>query len=100
SILRLEDRELSIILCPSKLRPQRTMSWSMIPVPSESLYATLICMLNSANDGFYRFHLFPRIDKVKPITFTEKYPWLLQGERVNSLEELGKVAQRVPEGGT
>jgi DNA invertase Pin-like site-specific DNA recombinase len=93
NILQLNDLTLSVILCRSILRPRRAPAWSLFPVPAESRYMTLICRLNSANDGFHSFYLFPRMNKAKPIRFTEEYPWLSEGERLNSLEELLQVAQ-------
>jgi DNA invertase Pin-like site-specific DNA recombinase len=92
-ILRLDNREISILLCRSEHRPQRAMSWSLVPVRLESQYATLLCRLNSTNDGFHSFHLFRQIDKKKAIKFTENYPWLRGGRQVKSLEELCKIAR-------
>jgi DNA invertase Pin-like site-specific DNA recombinase len=94
-ILRLDGRELSILLCPSVHRDGRARSWHLIPVPSESQYMTLVCKLNSTNDGFHSFLLFPKIDRVRVTNFTEQYPWLLHGKPVGSLEDLCDVAGRL-----
>ena len=94
-LMRLDGHDLSILLCPSVCRPGRALSWSLIPVSWESRYLTLVCRLNSANDAFHSFHLFRNICKVKQIKFTERYRWLLQGERVNSLEQLARLVDRL-----
>ena len=94
-ILKLDGRVISLLICPRVHRPGRAASWSLIPVPAERQYMTLVCRLNSANDGFQGFHLFRSMEKSKPTTFTGQCPWLSRAERVNGLEALGKIAARV-----
>jgi DNA invertase Pin-like site-specific DNA recombinase len=94
-IVKLNGQPLSVLLCPSVHRPNRGTSWSLIPVPSESPFVTLVCRLNSTNDGFHSFHLFRQIDKDKPLKFTEQHQWFLRSERVHSLEEICKVLDRL-----
>lgn len=91
-ILRLQGREISILLCPCVHRSGRTRCWSLIPVPCESRFLTLVCRLNATNDGFHGFHLFRKLDKDRAIKFTERYPWLSRSARVESLEQLNTVA--------
>jgi DNA invertase Pin-like site-specific DNA recombinase len=94
-ILKLNGLTISVLLCRNVRRLRRVNSWSLIPVSSESEYMTLVCRLNSQNDGFHSFHLFRAIDKTNEIRFTAVYPWLSRGEPVRSLEELYKVAERL-----
>jgi hypothetical protein len=88
SLLKLGDCVVSVLLCPTLLRPNRSMCWSLNPVSSESQYITLLCRLNSANDGLYSLHLFPGINKSGPGSFTERNPWLLRGQRLDGLDDL------------
>src|ERR1700738_5167206 len=87
SILRLGDCVVSLLLCPAYRRPDRQMHWTLNPVPSESKYVTLLCRLNPGNNSVHSFHLFSGSDKLCRCCFTARYLWLLQGERLDRLED-------------
>ena len=91
-LLLLDGQIISVVLCRSRQRPGREMSWYFIPAPQESRYMTLVCNLNQTNNSFHSFHLFSSIRAAKPIRFTGEHPWLRGSLRVNRLAELPTIA--------
>lgn len=87
-ILQFGDLAVSVILCPTSYRAKEKPFWCLNPVPAESGFITLLCTLNSANDGFHSFYLFPRIDKSKTCRLREECGWLSRGERLEDLTQL------------
>jgi hypothetical protein len=96
SILRLDNGlSVSVIICRSRRLATGERAWKLYPTPSEKNYITLVCRLNSRNDGFLDFHLFPRIDRGSFFSFTSRSSWLRQmGLRV-SLEAFYDKAKKL-----
>ena len=95
-ILRLDNQlRVSIVICPTARTSTGKLRWVMIPIPAERVYATLLCRLNSKNDRFHSFYMFPRVDLLTYHRFKENDPWLASGKRLKDLSEFYEVAKRL-----
>ncbi len=95
-ILRLDNQlRVSIVICPTARTSTGKLRWVLIPIPAEREYATLLCRLNSKNDRFHSFYMFPRVDLLTYHRFKENDPWLASGKRLKDLSEFYEVAKRL-----
>jgi hypothetical protein len=96
-LLEVGGEPVSILLCRSLKTRANTPYWSLDPAPGESEYMTLLCRLNSSNDGFIDFRLLPRLGRKSDGMFTDQHTLMKIGEPVHGLEALCEVAKRVRE---
>ena len=64
------------------------------PVRPEREYVTLLCRLNSDNDGFHSFYVFQRIGRSKQCRLKEDDEWLATGKRLLELPQFYAEAKR------
>jgi DNA invertase Pin-like site-specific DNA recombinase len=94
SILRLDNGlSVSVVLCRSLRLPKREIAWKIYPTRAERDYMTLLCRLNSRNDGFLDFHLFPFIEKRSWYLFTSDDLWFKKGKLLGDLANLCREAK-------
>lgn len=95
-ILRLgNDRRVSVIVCRARRSEGKGRRWVLSPIPEESGHITLLALLNSTNDGFHSFVLFPRIDKVREYRFADDDSWLDKGTRLGEISDFYQAAKRL-----
>ncbi len=86
SILRLDNGlSVSVVICRSRRLPTGELAWRLYPTRSERDYITLLCRLNSKNDGFRDFHILARLDKRSCFSFTSRSSWLRKTTRLADL---------------
>jgi len=94
-LLDVAGEPVSILLCRSVKPQAKTPYWSLDPAPGESEYMTLLCRLNSSNDGFIDFRLLPKLGRKSDGMFTDQHTLMKIGEPVHGLEALCEVAKHV-----
>ena len=95
-IMRLDnDLRVSVIVCRTRLTKARMRKWVLNPIAEERDHITLLALLNSANDGFHSFVLFPRIDKVTEYRFAGDDSWLSKGIRLGEISDFYEAAKRL-----
>jgi DNA invertase Pin-like site-specific DNA recombinase len=96
AILLIDDRfKVSVIMCPTFQSEERKIRWTLEPVPAECEYVTLLCRLNSGNDGFHSFYLFRHLDRPKQCRLKEHDIWLTTGKSLLELSEFYAEAKRI-----
>ena len=84
---------ISCLICPSLRRPKGMMQWRVIPIEAEREYVTLVCLLNSRNDRFQGFHVFPNMELQGYHQFRENDSWLSKGTQLKHLSEFCEVVK-------
>jgi DNA invertase Pin-like site-specific DNA recombinase len=79
--------KVSVIICATCRTGSGKIRWTLEPVPAEREYVTLLCRLNSANNGFHSFYIFPRVDRARQCRLKEDDGWLNRGKRLLALSE-------------
>jgi hypothetical protein len=69
------------------------MQWRVIPIEAEREYVTLVCLLNSGNDRFQGFHVFPNMELQGYHQFRENDSWLSKGTQLKHLSEFCGVVK-------
>ena len=100
AILWIDDRfKVSVIMSPTFRSEKRKIRWTLEPVPAEGENVTLLCRLNSDNDGFHSFYVFHRVDRPKPCRLREDDKWLATGKRLLELSQFYAEVKRTSESG-
>ncbi len=87
-ILRVDKvLRVSVALCPSYRLKTGKLRWALLKAPSENGYVTLLCQMNSKNDGLESFYLFPKMNRLRHRTFKVTDGWLRTGRRLDGLSE-------------
>jgi DNA invertase Pin-like site-specific DNA recombinase len=86
--------KVSLIICPTCRTGSGKIRWTLEPVPAEREYVTLLCRLNSGNNGFHSFYIFPRVDRARQCRLKEDDRWLTTGSRLLELSEFYAEAKR------
>jgi len=86
---------VSVLACRSLRVSSGTIRWLVEPSPNESRSTTLICRLNSSNDGIEDLFVMPHIDRTRRFRLKEHDEWLARGRRVVCLSEFLRVVQAV-----
>ena len=84
---------ISCLICPSLRRPKGMMQWRVIPIEAEREYVTLVCLLNSRNDRFQGFHVFPNMELQGYHQFRGNDSWLSKGTQLKHLSEFCEVVK-------
>jgi DNA invertase Pin-like site-specific DNA recombinase len=93
-ILNFENgRRISCLICPSLPRLRGMMRWRVIPIKAERKYVTVVCLLNSSNDGIRSFHVFPTMELRGFHQFRENDSWLSKGTQLEHLSEFCEVVK-------
>ena len=88
SILRVDKvLRVSIAICRSSRLKTGKLRWALLKAPSENGYVTLLCRMNSKNESFESFYLFPKVNRLRHRTFKANDGWLRTGRRLKSLSE-------------
>lgn len=96
SILRLDNGlSISVVICRCRRLPTGKLAWKLYPTPTERNYITLLCRLNSKNDGFHDFYLFSSIDKHSWFSFTSRSEWLRKAIRLTRIADFYETAKQV-----
>lgn len=85
---------VSVIICATCRTGGGKIRWTLEPVPAEREYVTLLCRLNSANNGFHSFYILPRVDRARQCRLKEDDKWLNTGSRLAELSEFYAEAKR------
>jgi DNA invertase Pin-like site-specific DNA recombinase len=89
------DFKVSLIICPTCRTAKGKLRWTLEPVPTEREYITLLCRLNSRNNGFHSFYMFQRVDRPKQCRLKEDDTWLTTGKRLWELSDFYGEAKRI-----
>jgi len=95
SALQLDNSLLvSVVLCRYYKTPsEERIRWELLSFPKERELVTLLCLLNSKNDGFHSFYVLPRNEHDREHQLRgEADPCLQRGKRLASLADLYDVA--------
>jgi hypothetical protein len=84
--------KVSILLCPTRRTPAGNIRWVMTPTPKESKYVTLLCRLDTENDGVHSFFVFPKIRWTIRHKLLANDPWLAEGIALRDLSEVRRAA--------
>jgi hypothetical protein len=96
SRLRISDGPIvSVIIARSFRAWKETMRWQIDPVRRECKFITLLARLDTNNESFLDFHIFPRIDQLRRFRISLNDSWLECGKRVDELSKLCEVVTRV-----
>jgi len=63
-------------------------------VPTEPEYVTLLCRLDSGNNGFHSFYILPRVDRARQCRLREDDRWLNSGSRLLEFSDFYAAAKR------
>ncbi len=100
AILLIDNRfKVSVIICPTFRSEKRKIRWTLEPVRAEREYVTLLCRLNSDNDGFHSFYVFQRIGRSKQCRLREDDKWLATGKRLLELSQFYAEVKHTSENG-
>ena len=73
--------------------------WSVEPVRQESEMPTLLARLDTTNENFQDYFLFPRIGRYHQFDITRNSRWLRNGVPIEDLSELGMQLRHLSVGG-
>jgi hypothetical protein len=90
-----DDFKVSLIICPTCRSTEGKLRWTLEPVPAEREYITLLCRLNSRNNGFHSFYMFQRVDRPKQCRLKQNDKWLTTGKRLLELSDFYAEAKRI-----
>jgi DNA invertase Pin-like site-specific DNA recombinase len=94
-MLEVEGTPVSILVCRNLTNRGKPGFWSLDPASRESENVTLLCRLNSSNNGFDGFRLLPRLGHLKSSTFSKSHRLLSQGVALSGLEDLCNAVGRL-----
>ena len=86
---------VSVVLCRWGVWRAESPSWRYYPTPSEKEYITLLCTMNSRNDGIEGYYLFQHLGRAGTYRFGRNNKWLRSATRLNSVSELCDVLSRL-----
>jgi hypothetical protein len=86
--------KVSVIICATCRTGSGKIRWTLEPVPAEREYVTLLCRLNSGNNGFHSFYMVPRVSMARQCRLTEDDRRLTTGSRLLELSGFYAEAKR------
>jgi len=100
SVLQLDNGlSISVLLCRYYKTPSEGwIRWELLSFPKERELVTLLCLLNSKNDGFHGFYVLPRNEHDREYQLRgENDPCLRRGKRLATLAAFYDVASSFKE---
>jgi hypothetical protein len=85
--LKLRNRSMVSVLVVRSTKRCRAVRWQVQPVRHECRFVTLIARLNTSNDAFLDFHIFPRLNARKKFEIRLEDTWLNGGQRLTELSQ-------------
>jgi DNA invertase Pin-like site-specific DNA recombinase len=94
--LKLRNRTISVVVARSVRTWKETRAWVIDPPKSEHKCLTLLGRLDHENRSFLDFHMIPSLGKATRFHIRLNDEWLSHGQKLDSLDRLGEVADGCP----
>lgn len=82
---------VSVLVARSERVWKETHRWIIDPIRHERKSVTLLARLDTSNQSFLDFHIFPNIDRMRRFQISLTDPWLDSGKRLGEISRLLEV---------